>query len=347
MADKNRGRRLLAALADSTPAFTETGLLQTRPKGLLRRFLASLADDFPAYSGRLHFSASPDQDEDLFLAALRSHHSYALADGLVAHRSNSDLDYFARRFSVLSAPERLTARAWLPLDELRSAKDLCSIAILARSAAVFAGLQQTSDETRITNLPAMTRAARLLHEHILKARHPEILELDYLAQELDSTARRASVAPSNGLLVTVGARATNLEGAAAGKIRGLFGALPPDLSSYDPRINMKLYDNFYSGLSRDVARLSDIRGIHSSDVMNLYRAFIEGITIIVDYASDMSGADLRNAYLAQIPLDGVRWSSSTSWPANMQDTIAEESIELGDGVFEIQRSGRSRAFFQR
>ncbi|MFG3525066.1 hypothetical protein ACGF5S_32745 [Nocardia nova] len=52
--------------------------------------------------------------------------------------------------------------------------------------------------------------------------------------------------------------------------------------------------------------------------------------------NDFTDVDLRNVELAGIPLDGVRWSEATTqWPKEWREEIEQNSISLGDGLFEI------------
>jgi hypothetical protein len=55
-------------------------------------------------------------------------------------------------------------------------------------------------------------------------------------------------------------------------------------------------------------------------------------------ASHFVGADLRGLDLARVPLDGIRWSGSTRWPARWAAAIVRDSVYLDDDLYEI-RSG--------
>ncbi|WP_194817973.1 hypothetical protein [Nocardia sp. XZ_19_385] len=52
--------------------------------------------------------------------------------------------------------------------------------------------------------------------------------------------------------------------------------------------------------------------------------------------NDFTGVDLRNVDLAGVPLEGLRWSiESTRWPEDWVEQIKHDSIEVGDGIYEI------------
>lgn len=51
---------------------------------------------------------------------------------------------------------------------------------------------------------------------------------------------------------------------------------------------------------------------------------------------DFTTADLRRVDLAGVPLEGVRWSSATQWPADWAPQVALASVEVAPDVFEVR-----------
>jgi hypothetical protein len=51
---------------------------------------------------------------------------------------------------------------------------------------------------------------------------------------------------------------------------------------------------------------------------------------------NMIDADLHDTDLRNIPLDGVRWSTGTHWPAGLQEWIKKHSDLIEPGLYEIQ-----------
>lgn len=50
----------------------------------------------------------------------------------------------------------------------------------------------------------------------------------------------------------------------------------------------------------------------------------------------MTDADLSDVDLRGIPLKGVRWSTGTRWPAESEDQIRRDSVEIKPGLWEIR-----------
>jgi hypothetical protein len=56
-----------------------------------------------------------------------------------------------------------------------------------------------------------------------------------------------------------------------------------------------------------------------------------------DMFSDVIDVDLRGVDLAGITLEGLRWSTMTRWPPNIEDQISRNSVETAPGIFEVSR----------
>ncbi|MBV8992743.1 MAG: hypothetical protein JO287_03350 [Pseudonocardiales bacterium] len=55
--------------------------------------------------------------------------------------------------------------------------------------------------------------------------------------------------------------------------------------------------------------------------------------------SDVTDHDLRGIDLAGIALEGLRWSTQTRWPAELEDQIRLDSAEVAAGVFQVVGRG--------
>jgi hypothetical protein len=83
--------------------------------------------------------------------------------------------------------------------------------------------------------------------------------------------------------------------------------------------------------ARDVARKLGIAGeLH---IANIRR---DDITTLTSAADDFTGADLRQAHLRGVPLEGLRWSESTRWPDGWAEPIRRASVPIASGVYEIR-----------
>jgi hypothetical protein len=66
---------------------------------------------------------------------------------------------------------------------------------------------------------------------------------------------------------------------------------------------------------------------------------IQAIAHFHQVLSDVSGVDLHSIDLAAIPLQGLRWSAQTRWPAEIENQIWRDSVQVADGIFEINTGG--------
>ena len=67
---------------------------------------------------------------------------------------------------------------------------------------------------------------------------------------------------------------------------------------------------------------------------------VRAMARIDELVSDFVGADLTDARLKGIPLDGIRWSDSTQWPDDWVEQIRRRSVEVAPGLFVIGGRGR-------
>lgn len=54
--------------------------------------------------------------------------------------------------------------------------------------------------------------------------------------------------------------------------------------------------------------------------------------------NNFTGADLREADLAGVSLDGLRWSVTTQWPPGWAEQIKRDSVKVKPGIFEVRGS---------
>jgi len=107
MASETGGRRLLAALAGSTSAFTQVATASNHFQ-VGARLLAALGDTTPAFSDE-------NTDEYTSPPVPQTYEVYSVAT-LLARKSA--IHEFAEQLRRLSPQARLAARAWLPIAEL-------------------------------------------------------------------------------------------------------------------------------------------------------------------------------------------------------------------------------------
>jgi hypothetical protein len=82
-----------------------------------------------------------------------------------------------------------------------------------------------------------------------------------------------------------------------------------------------------------VQKLLNVSGTTS---VSLARGTPDDITRLRISLDEFAGADLRDADLTDVPLEGVRWSKGTRWPEGWKDQIEYYSVSLGNGLFEIR-----------
>lgn len=69
--------------------------------------------------------------------------------------------------------------------------------------------------------------------------------------------------------------------------------------------------------------------------IRLHLAFLDIDAVL----SDVRGADLREANLNDVDLDGLRWSPQTQWPSDWHERIVAMSVRRGPEEFEIGGEG--------
>lgn len=245
-------------------------------------------------------------------AAPRKTHTTSSAqdDGLLSHLPATRLKY---RYAALEA-----VRAIGPRELLRVAGDAVSCAqqlsFLLSEGERCAEVQDSIQKLRrylkeILRLPTPSRKSTPLAGQ------------DYLGSVTEQLARR-----------------TDRITAAARSIRRL---MEPELLSCIEQTDEELIPQAMLGAAEVAQDISDDLARILAETEQLIR-----ITNVVEQASnDFCGADLRDASLHGIPLDGVLWDLGTEWPPEWECHIRDSSVPAGDnyGVLVIEHSSVIRS----
>ncbi|GAB2965643.1 hypothetical protein [Saccharothrix stipae] len=66
------------------------------------------------------------------------------------------------------------------------------------------------------------------------------------------------------------------------------------------------------------------------------QAVIREFEAIQEALDDLTGVDLREVDLSGVVLDGIRWSTATTWPPHLREQVEQDSVEVEPGLFEIR-----------
>jgi len=66
------------------------------------------------------------------------------------------------------------------------------------------------------------------------------------------------------------------------------------------------------------------------------RSLVNDLNLLEAAMNDFRGANLERVNFEDFRLSGIRFSESTRWPADMMSAIRENSLEVGEGVYEIR-----------
>lgn len=117
-------------------------------------------------------------------------------------------------------------------------------------------------------------------------------------------------------------------------VRAVSGSLGSDLSrSLESLGRVSHHFACAPVIARDMARDRG-RPLTSHLTQNLVPFLVAALGAL----SDVRGADLRGVDLADVPLEGARWSNETLWPDEWRDQIVQHSVEVpGEpGVYVIE-----------
>ncbi|MDX8054084.1 hypothetical protein SK571_32335 [Lentzea sp. BCCO 10_0798] len=95
-------------------------------------------------------------------------------------------------------------------------------------------------------------------------------------------------------------------------------------------------DRLFSVLTR-ISNAPDLAEGHFE--VALAAAVVVPLSRVMAALTGMAGADLTSADLTCIPLAGVRWSPETRWPWDWQAWIAENSVQVSPGLYEVREGG--------
>ncbi|MCR6490842.1 hypothetical protein M8542_49485 [Amycolatopsis sp. OK19-0408] len=310
MARDSVGRRLLAALADATPAFTPRSDQGSRRA---RRLLAALADSTPAFRPRLRTTSDEYTRSATRSTAAKRRARVAWAatmPGPPPDTSASPNTYFI----VVPPSDRLLLLNVLrhgPFGELlaaaRASEHDASIAAVHDIAVVFVDL--LIDSLRREGTVPFT-VARLAGAGIA-----ESLTLTQATARAETRTRDLARARARKL-------SRQLTGALAPvpdlkRVRGLAERLRHELDEAQPR-----------------SRSFDL-GVKSAQLNLFSQRVAQQAGSLLATLADVTGEDLSQADLTDIDLDGVRWSSRTRWPAGWEDRIRRTSVEIAPDLYEI------------
>jgi hypothetical protein len=296
----------------------------------------------PTFGGALHrvlhSHPGPALREAAGSTGRGGHHA---ANVVVAGVPN--LVQFADEFASRPAHERLSARAWLESPLMDLAYQLFHIRAVATDLADNLVRDPVSDRDRAdTRILVSTIDIALDHAldviravtHVLARDHNnprdvarEVARAYDYAHDL---ARALALAHDHGRAL---ARAFALDPVLA-RARDLARDLARNsvIDLDDAFSNPHAYNLaglIFSALGNDIQILRDETGAK-------WQAAAEAMTRLRSAAGDMVGADLRATDLKDVPLAGVRWSTSTHWPEALRDWIGTHSEQIGPDLYQIQ-----------
>jgi hypothetical protein len=263
-------------------------------------------------------------------SALAGAHILALA---LASALASALDRARARASDLArdlASDRDQARA--RARDLASASDQARVrtSFLARTIAsthaLASDLDPDSASAIASELASASAIARVIASDLDSAR----ASASAIASNLDS-ARASAIASARDQVLTI---ASNLDSAHASAIaRAIASNLDSASAIASARISAVLYDPSLPEAIFDAIRNARMAGGATEAE---WITVIATLTRLRAAARDMVGADLRTTDLGDIPLDGVQWSASTTWPDTFREWVRTHSMQIGPDLYQIQ-----------
>ncbi|WP_037252243.1 helix-turn-helix transcriptional regulator [Kibdelosporangium aridum] len=232
-------------------------------------------------------------DEELFASRTDIADLTRMIESWVAARTNpeSELDTFADEFVQQSPDERLSTRFWFPRTELGI---LRSVARLASAAQNDGPLEER-------------HSAQVMLEEMKNMAHELAMSLDDLQRML------AGWTTPLHMFVYVLNEARDLDELVA------IDQARTTAYPHTPEI----FDKLAQAWDRDLARL--LTPVRSDEFV---RRLSRAVARLQDAITDMTAADLADADLDGLPLDGVLWSSTTRWPQAWEAEVARQSIRL-------------------
>ncbi|WP_410659522.1 hypothetical protein [Amycolatopsis sp. lyj-112] len=350
----SRTWRLLAALADSTPAFTPAPAPPASKTW--QRLLAALADSTSAFDKDARAPEAP--------AALPS----------VAEPQASALRTFAAEFACLPAYDRLMARTWYPVAELSKIHNaaqfiavrrhelsdeqtdrLASFALLAAERAavlasavsrkpssreddIFVAIQQTHGAL----ISVQIASSALTGDEFGVLSHHGTRQVERASQELTRVMAilepRLPSKPHNYVKDLVLERTRTLTGQLRTLLDGnpfLQKALQAALHEARTEIRNRV-GKFASDQALATAMIAALtQDLESEDLLDLSGDVCAAADVLITAVTDMTAANLTEVDLSGLRLTGVKWSADTQWPTTWEDSIRARSTEIGPNLYTI------------
>jgi hypothetical protein len=336
MLPDNFGRRIVAALADSTPAFQAAPSCR-EPQTFHRRVLSAVADTTPA------FFETPD------------HGAFALQDSL---QVTPAIAAFADTFRTHSGADRLFSRHWLSSTFLSDLETLTSCSVLIRQIAYALLQHPISAEKKHLVQQANELLTRLgtydeHHQHEGTTNPARYLLTNIASNPSDRRFAQLALNTARGLIDAVNQLLvlTLTEGLVEPDFMVHYRQTTPYLTASE---HVALFTYWSYSLRTDLGTLRSIvsnRGrLRESKVIGhaweiespFFLALQLSTRRISESVVDMSGADLSRENLEDINLTGIQWSRSTTWPADWEREIEFRSVEIQPGLFEIRNGVGTR-----
>lgn len=350
---RDASRRLLSALADSAPAFTPAPAPAYPDRSRIRRLLSALADSTPAFRQRNksdEYTARP--------APVAS--TAASPSGASIHVTA--LGEFADNFAQLSIQVRLTARRWFPRRELANLRFIAQAAfhaqllkhlldqtfwIAPKLKELIADAEELSQDVNVAHVHALDQNLAVHQEldqdrshdldryvELFRAASEVKRDLDDGRQRVDDLFAVLDRDRSGGLDPTyaVGTMRAPLYDLTSTLLRGRDSELRLiyGLTRYRSAIHsydLAVVSSFLDAIGR--TRETNNHEHVVADIIEAIDQMEKAITKVMD-------ADLSHVDLTGIPLDGVRWSTGTRWPAEWVERIRQNSVALAPDVYEIR-----------
>ncbi|GGP36697.1 hypothetical protein [Saccharothrix coeruleofusca] len=252
-------------------------------------------------------------------------------NAIVPVRHRSALLNYAHALAARPPRDRLLARRWLPLEELAEVRVAAEVAPSERDAlhALVNGLEQAlivaraGDNVRQYGQEVTGLLVRLIDQAIDDA-HGSGIALG-VARHLEEIRRLARGGAFRHAVV----------------IRRL-GEVQTNVLAFEENRDLgTALEHAASCLRRhgDAGALRRALESDRDDSGAIAREVAKAVRLIQRSVTDVMGADLADADLGGIPLEGVRWSAATRWPADWADWVHHNSTRLGADLWEIRADG--------
>lgn len=339
----------------------DAGLAEARLPGLQHALVDALEDVIDVESG---------------LAAIVG--GGARADRIDVRGAGSDLSRFASDIATAPPSERLAARSWLPLPELAQVGKIAELELQALQAAreleeISKAHLDGDDFAIFTSALADQRghAAQIIDALVAEAGRGATKVLDLTtaitrdpdldhdrSYALDHALSRARTLEHNlGMLQTwMAGRSGERVKYWASKMwlrevcgyarlldQSLTGALARCLNHTrhcvsDEAMRQALAGDVSHVMALDlVDKTCEVRDRRRAE---LVRSVADAVDAVVQAASQVVGADLSDVDLRGVPLEGLRWSSTTRWPPDWEAWVHRNSVSVGRDLYAI-RAGKS------